>query len=438
MPLHSWLPRAHPVAPAHLSALMSGMMIKLALYGLIRVEFEWLGSSPRWLGLTLLAVGLLSAVGGVLAALMQHDLKRLLAYHSIENVGIIVLGPRGVDAVRRRRGARVGRDRVRRRAAAHRQPRDLQGAAVPGCRSVRTRRRRPADRPAGRAAAPHASDRGGVPDRLDGDRRPAAAQRLRLGVADAAVAAARRAGPAARRRAGGRRGPRRPRGHRRPRAAVLRQGRRPRAAGPAAPRRVRHRCRGPRRHARRDAVPGRALHRARSAAGPRRADTGRPGARRRRSRARHARRPGRPRHRLAAHARARPRAARPGRPARAPARRPPCGPCPHLGLRPARRARVELDLGRLHQAAAPRPGGGAAPRARHRGRARRRHRAAHHLLRPGPVARRHAALRPGHPRRAARGGRRAPPPDRQRPHLCALPAGARDRPARARAPGALG
>jgi hydrogenase-4 component B len=91
MPLHSWLPRAHPVAPAHLSALMSGMMIKLALYGLIRVEFEWLGSRPQWLGLTLLAVGLLSAVGGVLAALMQHELKRLLAYHSIENVGIIVL-----------------------------------------------------------------------------------------------------------------------------------------------------------------------------------------------------------------------------------------------------------------------------------------------------------------------------------------------------------
>jgi hydrogenase-4 component B len=92
IPLHSWLPRAHPVAPAHLSALMSGMMIKIAMYGLIRVEFEWLGATPRWLGIALLGVGLLSALGGVLWALVQHDLKRLLAYHSIENVGIIVLG----------------------------------------------------------------------------------------------------------------------------------------------------------------------------------------------------------------------------------------------------------------------------------------------------------------------------------------------------------
>ncbi|MGO9972912.1 MAG: proton-conducting transporter membrane subunit [Solirubrobacteraceae bacterium] len=91
VPLHSWLPRAHPVAPAHLSALMSGMMIKVALYGLIRVEFQWLGATPRWLGITLLAGGLLSCLGGVLWALVQHDLKRLLAYHSIENVGIIAL-----------------------------------------------------------------------------------------------------------------------------------------------------------------------------------------------------------------------------------------------------------------------------------------------------------------------------------------------------------
>ncbi|MHB8693120.1 MAG: proton-conducting transporter transmembrane domain-containing protein [Solirubrobacteraceae bacterium] len=92
VPLHSWLPRAHPVAPAPLSALMSGMMIKVALYGLIRVEFQWLGAKPRWLGLTLLALGVVSALGGVLWALAQHDLKRLLAYHSIENIGIIALG----------------------------------------------------------------------------------------------------------------------------------------------------------------------------------------------------------------------------------------------------------------------------------------------------------------------------------------------------------
>jgi hydrogenase-4 component B len=91
VPLHAWLPRAHPVAPAHLSALMSGTMIKVALYGLIRVEFEWLGATPRWLGIALLAVGLGSALGGVVWALIQDDLKRLLAYSSIENVGIVAL-----------------------------------------------------------------------------------------------------------------------------------------------------------------------------------------------------------------------------------------------------------------------------------------------------------------------------------------------------------
>ena len=92
IPLHSWLPRAHPVAPAPMSALMSGMMIKVAIYGLVRVEFDWLGARPLWLGLALLGLGLLSSLGGVLWALAQHDLKRLLAYHSIENVGIIALG----------------------------------------------------------------------------------------------------------------------------------------------------------------------------------------------------------------------------------------------------------------------------------------------------------------------------------------------------------
>jgi hydrogenase-4 component B len=91
MPLHSWLPRAHPLAPAHVSALMSGVMIKLALYGLARVLFWWAAPVPLWVGLVLLALGALSAVGGVLYALFQHELKRLLAFHSIENVGIILL-----------------------------------------------------------------------------------------------------------------------------------------------------------------------------------------------------------------------------------------------------------------------------------------------------------------------------------------------------------
>jgi hydrogenase-4 component B len=92
MPLHSWLPRAHPVAPSHVSALMSGVMIKVALYGLVRVLFEWAGPAPLWAGLVVLGLGLLSALGGVLYALTQRDLKRLLAFSSIENVGIVALG----------------------------------------------------------------------------------------------------------------------------------------------------------------------------------------------------------------------------------------------------------------------------------------------------------------------------------------------------------
>ncbi len=104
MPLHVWLPLAHPIAPAPVSALMSGVMIKIAVYGLVRVLVEWLGVLPEWLGVLVLAVGALSAVGGVVYALFQHELKRLLAFHSIENVGIIVLGL-GACLVLRARGA---------------------------------------------------------------------------------------------------------------------------------------------------------------------------------------------------------------------------------------------------------------------------------------------------------------------------------------------
>ena len=104
MPLHSWLPRAHPIAPAPVSALMSGVMIKVAVYGLVRVLVDWLGALPLWFGIVVLALGALSAVGGVVYALFQHDLKRLLAFHSIENIGIIVLGL-GACLLLRARGA---------------------------------------------------------------------------------------------------------------------------------------------------------------------------------------------------------------------------------------------------------------------------------------------------------------------------------------------
>ncbi|MFZ1597549.1 MAG: hydrogenase 4 subunit B [Anaerolineae bacterium] len=92
IPLHVWLPRAHPAAPSHVSALMSGVMIKLGIYGLLRMALDLLGGGPAWWGALVLALGAISALLGVLYALMEHDLKRLLAYHSVENIGIILIG----------------------------------------------------------------------------------------------------------------------------------------------------------------------------------------------------------------------------------------------------------------------------------------------------------------------------------------------------------
>jgi hydrogenase-4 component B len=92
VPLHVWLPLAHPAAPSHVSALLSGVMIKMGVYGVVRVALDLLGGGPPWWGGVVLAVGAVSALLGVLYALMEHDLKRLLAYHSVENVGIIFLG----------------------------------------------------------------------------------------------------------------------------------------------------------------------------------------------------------------------------------------------------------------------------------------------------------------------------------------------------------
>jgi hydrogenase-4 component B len=92
VPLHIWLPAAHPVAPSNISALLSGIIIKTGIYGMIRVFFDFLGTPPNWWGVTVLTIGTVSALLGVLYALMEHDLKRLLAYHSIENIGIILMG----------------------------------------------------------------------------------------------------------------------------------------------------------------------------------------------------------------------------------------------------------------------------------------------------------------------------------------------------------
>lgn len=92
VPLHIWLPYAHPAAPSNVSALMSGVMIKTAIFMLIRVFFDFLGASVAWWGILLLIIASISALLGVMYALMEHDMKRLLAYHSVENIGIILIG----------------------------------------------------------------------------------------------------------------------------------------------------------------------------------------------------------------------------------------------------------------------------------------------------------------------------------------------------------
>lgn len=89
VPLHAWLPLAHPAAPSHVSALMSGVMTKVAVYGFIRIVFDLLGTPDWWWSMLVLTLGAASAVMGVLYALMQRDLKRVLAYSTIENIGII-------------------------------------------------------------------------------------------------------------------------------------------------------------------------------------------------------------------------------------------------------------------------------------------------------------------------------------------------------------
>ena len=92
VPLHAWLPLAHPAAPSHVSALMSGVMTKVAIYGFIRIVFDLLGPPDWWWGLLVLAAGAGTAVLGVLYAMIQTDLKRMLAYSTIENIGFVFIG----------------------------------------------------------------------------------------------------------------------------------------------------------------------------------------------------------------------------------------------------------------------------------------------------------------------------------------------------------
>ncbi len=92
VPLHAWLPLAHPAAPSHVSALMSGVMTKVAVYGFVRIAFDLVAGPAWWWGLLVLALGALTALAGVLYALMQQDLKRVLAYSTVENIGVVFVG----------------------------------------------------------------------------------------------------------------------------------------------------------------------------------------------------------------------------------------------------------------------------------------------------------------------------------------------------------
>ena len=92
VPLHIWLPYAHPQAPSHISSIMSGVMIKTAIYGIIRFVLFVLGVNSPWWGVLVLILAIISCLVGIIYALMEHDLKRLLAYSSVENIGIILCG----------------------------------------------------------------------------------------------------------------------------------------------------------------------------------------------------------------------------------------------------------------------------------------------------------------------------------------------------------
>ena len=179
LPLHAWLPRAHPEAPSPVSALMSAAMVNLGIYGVVRFDVQLLGPGPRWWGVTLLVVGGVSAVYGVLQASVATDLKRLLAYSTTENMGLIIRRPRCSDAVRGFGRALCGDDRDGRGDAAPGGARRVQEPRVPrrrvGAGRDRAARSGPARRPGPADARDHGAVRGGRARRV----RVAAGRRFR-------------------------------------------------------------------------------------------------------------------------------------------------------------------------------------------------------------------------------------------------------------------
>ena len=178
IPMHVWLPETHPAAPSHVSAVMSGVMIKTGIYGLLRM-LTLIGPPAAWWGWTFVAIGVVSGIFGVLYALSQHDLKRLLAYHSVENIGIIALGIGvGVLGVSYQQPGDGG-PRIYRRPASRRQPRRIQEPAVPRRRIGVARHGHRRTRSFGWTSQAYAGDRHDVSDRRRGNFGAASAEWLR-------------------------------------------------------------------------------------------------------------------------------------------------------------------------------------------------------------------------------------------------------------------
>jgi hydrogenase-4 component B len=198
VPLHVWLPEAHPAAPSPVSALMSGVMLKTAVYGVLRVTFDLIGDPLWWWGLIALALGLFSAFYGVIFAAVQTDMKRLLAWSSIENIGVIFTGF-GLTVIFQ--GLGMGALSLP-ESCSHEEP------AVPGHRGRAACDRAKESRQAGRADPPHAMGRLADTRGCACDRGTAAIEWIRLRVAAAAVLPVHRRSAAAIRQhvAAGRRG----------------------------------------------------------------------------------------------------------------------------------------------------------------------------------------------------------------------------------------
>ncbi len=184
VPLHVWLPLAHPAAPSHVSALMSGVMTKVAVYGFVRIVLDLLAEPSWWASMVVLFLGGVTAVLGVLYALMQHDLKRLLAYHTVENIGIIFIGL-GLTLAFQVNDMSWAAALALTAALFHVLNHSLfKSLLFFGAGAVLTATRRARHGASGRPDPPHAADELRLPGRLRRDLGAAAAQRLRLRVAD--------------------------------------------------------------------------------------------------------------------------------------------------------------------------------------------------------------------------------------------------------------